>query len=294
MCNTNTTWRSEPITSTTLLTAYKQFTSTSYNRRNGSIVDIHVPEGSTPELVYTNATDYKTVFNAILVPEPTATINDLSNINSLINAMTWSHRTWAKSFPDDKDTTTSILRNVLAVPFQHTVTATLFGNYTLAERGLNSTSSYNFTLPDEMLTTATGGIASSKLTILAWTGWLFIAGNLAIHALVGAGMLWVLCREERLPSAVGLGDLEVARAAARTAVFAVEPKWPLPLWFIKTPAGLDGLEEGASMPLLQATERDDVGGGEKNTWQLARMLRGLRVKTVKLRDVERDAEAYAV
>jgi hypothetical protein len=45
------------------------------------------------------------------------------------------------------------------------------------------------------------------------------------------------------------------------------------------------------MRLLEAAEREDVGGGKRNTWQLARMLRGVRVKSVKPEHADRDVEA---
>lgn len=278
------------MNSTTRMTAYKQFTTPSYNRRNGSIVDIQIPEGSKPLLITTNATDYKTVFRAILIPRVNATVSDISNINSLIHAMTWSHRTYVKTFPDNKDTTTSNLRNVLAVPFQHTVTATIFGNYSLSERGQNS--STLFTLPDEMITTATGGTSNNMLSILKWTGWVFIAGDLAIHLLVAIGMIWVLFRKADLPASVGMGDIEVSRAAARTEIIARRPRWRLPIWFMTTEPGLDDVAEETRMPLLEVVEREDVGGGTRNTWQLARMLRAVRVmRSGKVEDVERDAGA---
>lgn len=233
-----------------------------------------------------SASDYRTVFRAILTPGPNATFNDISNINALIYAMTWSHRTYVKSFPDDKDTTTSNLRNVLAVPFQHTTTATIFGNYTASEHGLKAVT--QFILPDEMITTATGGTSRSRLAILWWTGWLFVAGDAAVHLVILVGLLWVLFREGALPKTIGLGDIQVPRAALQTVVRAQTPKWRLPLWFMKTKPGLVDLAEGEERPLLEVVEHPDVIDEKKNTWQLARMLRGVRLLH-PLADVKKNA-----
>ncbi|OIW32040.1 hypothetical protein CONLIGDRAFT_678472 [Coniochaeta ligniaria NRRL 30616] len=286
LCNSNTTWRSGAMSSTTRMTAFKQLTTTSYNRRNGSIVDIEIPQGAVPVPINTSASDYKTVFRAILTPGPNATLSDKSNINALIYAMTWSHRTYVKSFPDDKDSTTSNLRNVLAVPFQHTMTATIFGNYTASEHGLKAVT--QFILPDEMITTATGGTSRSRLAILRWTGWLFVAGDATVHLVVFAGLVWVVLREGRLPQTVGLGDIQVPRAAQQTFVLARKPRWRLPIWSMKTEPVLPDFHEGEVLPFLEVAERPDVCDEKKNTWQLARMLRGVRLLH-PMEDVEKNA-----
>jgi hypothetical protein len=274
------------MSSTTRMTAFTQLTTTSYNRRNGSIVDIEIPQGAVPLPIITNASDFKTVFRAILTPSPTADLADISNINALIYAMTWSHRTYVKSFPDDKDHTTSTLRNALAVPFQHTITAAIFGNYSASEKGQKAIA--QFVLPDEMITTATGGTSRSRLAILEWTGWLFIAGDATVHLIVLAGLLWIVFRKKGLQRTIGLGDIQVARDAKKTVVQARNPKWRLPVWFVKTEAGLRGFHESDDQPLLDFVGRSEVLDEKKNTWQLARMLRGVRVLQ-PVEDVERRA-----
>jgi len=276
LCNTNTTWRSDVMHSTTRLTAFRQQTTTSYNRRNGSIVDIEIPSGARPIPINTNASDFKTVFHAILTPSPTASLADISNINALIYAMTWSHRTYVKSFPDDKDFTTATLRNALAVPFQHTITAAIFGNYSASERGAKAVA--QFVLPDQMITTATGGTSGSRLAIQKWTGWLFVAGDATVHLAVLGGLVWVLLRRGPLPETIGLGDIQGPRAALRTVVMARKPGRPwLPFRFMRPNPGLDGLDGEDRLPFLEFVERSDVVDEKKNTWQLARMLRGVKV-----------------
>lgn len=113
------------------------------------------------------------------------------------------------------------------------------------------------------VTTATGGVSSSKLSILAWTAGYPFVGDLTTHVLVGTGILWVLCREDTLPGSVDLGDIEVAHAAARTEIIAVKLRRSLPLWVREDDPGLNGFDDGASIPLLEAAERDNIGGKEE-------------------------------
>lgn len=264
------------MNATTRMTAYQQFTTTSYNRRNGSIVDVEIPEGAVPVLITTNATDYKTIFRAILTPGPNATDADKFNINALVYGMAWSHRTYAVCFPDDKDAMTANLRNVLAVPFQHTTTAVMFGNYSLADARLPSLP--GFALPDDMIKVATGGTSNSRLAIQPWTGWLFVAGDAFIHVVVFVGMMWIIfLRERGLPRSIGLGEIQGPREALRTDIIHRRPKWGLPIWFMTTEPELPCVRQGEIRPLLEVVDEDDVVDEKKNTWQLARMLRGTRV-----------------
>ena len=274
------------MSSTTRMKAFKQLTSTSYNRRNGSIVDVHVPPGAVPVPISINATDYKTVFRTILNPGPIANVRDNSSINALIGAMTWAHRTYVKSFPDDKDSTTSYLRNVLAVPLQHTITAAIFGNYSASERGYTGIT--QFVLPQEMITTATGGTARSRFAIQWWTGLLFAVGNAVVHLAVLVGLLWVLLRKGSLPGTVGLGDIQVPRDARQTMVIVRKPRWKLPIWGMSNELGLDGMRDGGERGLLDFVEDPEICDETKNVWQLARMLRGVRVKH-RIGGVERNA-----
>jgi hypothetical protein len=275
LCNSDTSWKLDAVRSTTRLTAFSQLTTTSYNRRNGSIVDIEIPKGAAPVPIYTNGTDFQTLFRNVLVPREGATDADISNIKSLIYAMTWSHRTYVKSFPDDKDFATTTLRNVLAVPFQHTITAAIFGNYSASERGLEAI--VHLDLPDEMITTATGGTSRSIFAVQVWAAWMFIGAEATVHLIVLVGLLWVVLRKEPLPREIELGDIQVVRTVRRTLLRARRPRWRLPIWFMRTEAGLGRVPEGTDLPLLDVVERPDVRDERKNTWQLARMLRGVRV-----------------
>lgn len=187
------------------MTAYKQFTTTSYDRQNSSIVDVQMT--SNPQPVFLNATEYLAIANRVLIPTSFEGEVDKNNINALNYFLTWAHRTYRYSFPDDRNTLITTLHNFLAVPLQFTVTAVQFSNYTAEQLGLGS-----FPMPNDTITIATSGRSSSRLFIQPWAGWLFIAGNLALLAFICGGIMFMLLQETKLPHTTGVEELDVIRS----------------------------------------------------------------------------------
>lgn len=188
------------------MTAYKQFTTTSYDRQNSSIIDVQMT--SEPKRTFLNATEYLAIAKRILIPTTFESEVDRTNINALNYFLTWAHRTYRYSFPDDKNTLVTTLHNFLAVPLQFTVTAIQFSNYTTSgHRGVGL-----FPMPNDTITVATSGRSSSRLFIQPWAGWLFIAGNLALLAFVFGGILFMLLQDNKLPQTTGMDELDFARS----------------------------------------------------------------------------------
>lgn len=188
------------------MTAYKQFTTTSYDRQNSSIIDVQMT--SDPQRTFLNATEYLAIAKRILIPTSFESEVDRTNINALNYFLTWAHRTYRYSFPDDKNTLVTTLHNFLAVPLQFTVTAIQFSNYTTAgHRGVGL-----FPMPNDTITVATSGRSSSRLFIQPWAGWLFIAGNLALLAFIFGGIVFMLLQDNKLPPATGVDELDFTRS----------------------------------------------------------------------------------
>lgn len=204
-CNSNRTWVSGSLEWSTNMTAYKQFTTTSYDRQNSSIIDVQMT--SEPQRMFLNATEYFAIANRVLIPTSSASEADKTNINALNYFLTWAHRTYRYSFPDDRNSLITSLHNFLAVPLQFTVTAVQFSNYTAGQLGLGS-----FPMPNDTITVATSGRSSSQLFIQAWAGWLFIAGNLALLIFVFGGILFLLLQETKPPHTTGVEELDAARS----------------------------------------------------------------------------------
>jgi hypothetical protein len=187
------------------MTVYKQFTTASYDRQNSSIIDVQMT--SEPEPMFLNATEYLAIAKRVLIPRSSESEVDSTNINALNYFLTWAHRTYRYSFPDDRNTLVTTLHNFLAVPLQFTVTAIQFSNYTAGQLGLGS-----FPMPNDTITVATSGRSSSRLFIQPWAGWLFIAGNLALLVFVFGGILFMLLQETKLPQTTGVEELDFARS----------------------------------------------------------------------------------
>src|SRR5438128_2394920 len=100
---------------TTKMSAYKQFVTTTYDRTNGSILNIKVT--SDPEPMYLNASHYRVLWNKLVVPSPTSlsSTTEISQLNSFVYALTWMHRTYAVSFPDERGVPITYLHNFLAI-----------------------------------------------------------------------------------------------------------------------------------------------------------------------------------
>jgi hypothetical protein len=211
-CNSNFTWTSGPMEWSTAMSLYRQFTTTTYNRQNLSMVDTQTT--SDPELMFLNASEYTTILNQVLVPNINSTQSDNSSINALTYALTWMHRTYAEVFPSDNTSLITNLYNFLVVPQLFMVTAVQVSNYTVSESGLQSTLG-NFSLPDDMITTATGGWSNSRLVILPWTGYLFIAGDVAVLLFVLGGIVWILLQPHQLYPSTGVEELDFLRCAEK-------------------------------------------------------------------------------
>lgn len=157
--------------------------------------------------MFLNATEYIAIANRVLIPTPFESEVDKNNINALNYFLTWAHRTYRYSFPDDRNTLITTLHNFLAVPLQFTVTAMQFSNYTAEQLGLGS-----FPMPNDTITVATSGRSSSRLFIQPWAGWLFIAGNIILLAFIFGGIVFMLLQETKLPHTTGVEELDVVRS----------------------------------------------------------------------------------
>jgi hypothetical protein len=63
-------------------------------------------------------------------------------------------------------------------------------------------------MPGDMITTATGGWSNSRLVILPWTGYLFIAADVTLLLFVLGGIVWILLQPCSLPPSTGVDELD--------------------------------------------------------------------------------------
>ena len=211
-CNSNLTWTSGPMIRSTVMSLYRQFTTTTYNAQNLSMVNTQAT--SDAELMFLNASDYTTILNEVLVPNENSSQSDNISINALTYALTWMHRTYDEVFPSDKNSLITNLYNFLVIPQLFMVTAVQLCNYTVIEDGLEAELG-NFPMPDDMITTAIGGRSTSRLVILPWTGYLFIAINVVVLLFILGGLVWILFQPRALPPSTGVDELDSLRLAGK-------------------------------------------------------------------------------
>ncbi|KIM95435.1 hypothetical protein OIDMADRAFT_134537 [Oidiodendron maius Zn] len=211
-CSNNLTWTSGPVIRSTVMSLYRQFTTTTYNAQNLSMVNTQ--STSDAELMFLNVSDYTTILNEVLVPNENSSQSDNISINALTYALTWMHRTYDEVFPSDKNSLITNLYNFLVIPQLFMVTAVQLCNYTVIEDGLEAELG-NFPMPDDMVTTATGGLSTSRLVILPWTGYLFIAINVVVLLFILGGLVWILFQPHALPSSTGVDELDSLRLAEK-------------------------------------------------------------------------------
>ncbi|KAK1825896.1 hypothetical protein QBC39DRAFT_365651 [Podospora conica] len=295
-------WRLTPFVSGTRLSLYRIATSTTYDRSTQAILDIDT-HSAVPSQIPLNASHYAAIFaRALIPPTPTSTSarptgtpksrtssprDDATNAHALLYLISWTHRTNAKTFPDDHHSPVAHLQNLLAVPVQFAVTAAVFGNYSLAERGFGGGVAV---LPEAMATEARGGRASDKLVVERWAAGVFLGVEGAVHAVVVGWIIWMLVIGRRNGGGgreleTGLVGVDEVRAARRGRVLKGRDSW-LGEWLGGRRRGLgmarrDGGEEKGKVPeemgLMEFYDMQDVAEGEFWPYIMARRNRGVRV-----------------
>jgi hypothetical protein len=219
-CDTNTTWKRAPMKWTTMMSTYKQFTSTTYDRRNFTIVNAK-PTGE-PEHIHLNSTEYLNIAKKLMLPSVTSNRQANDSIAALTYALTWVHRTYSNTFQGESNTLTTALENFLTIPLQWTVTAFQFANYSTPESLVSVLG--DFVLPEDMITKASGGSSSQRLAIKNWTGWTFIAVDAAVLFFVLANIIWMLRPEETLPRTTGVAEIDTYNMSRRVQYVRMDKK----------------------------------------------------------------------
>ena len=207
----------------TKVTAFTQHTTTAYDRRNFSILDVQ-PIGNLQPMQL-NESEYRTIFEKITIPTNTSGPNDVWAINSVINTFTWVQRNYNLVFPHDTSSLMTYLHNVIAIPLQFTITAKQFANYTVANNPALEAAVGRFPLPEDQRTTAASGASQSRMLIPVWTGALFITAVILLLVAILAAIMWILTRPTSLPYSTGIGAIDALRSASAYTV--VERHAPL-------------------------------------------------------------------
>ncbi|KAI9164058.1 hypothetical protein HJFPF1_05693 [Paramyrothecium foliicola] len=230
-CDTDEEWKHAPMKTQLLMSAYHQFTTTTYSRQNLSILHTE-PEGD-PKKVPLIASDYADIFDTLLVPKlvPSLVTTDVAQANRSVSALTyalnWVHRVYGEIFTDEENTLATVLQNFLSIPIQFAVTAHQLANYTIGRDETLRLFLGDFPLPEDMITTATGGVSTQRLVIKDWTGWTFIAVDGAVLMIVFLGIICILQHQIPLPTLTGLTELDILIEADKMMCMEEEGQMPL-------------------------------------------------------------------
>ncbi|CAH0016651.1 unnamed protein product [Clonostachys rhizophaga] len=206
-CSPEVTWTSGPIQYSTNVSVFEQYTRTTYNRNNFSIVNTEMTSPVGESQITLKEDEYRRIFRKVLNANTTRR-SDLSNMDALVHSITWLHRTYDNSFPDDQQSVLTSLHNFIGVSLQFMVTAVQFANYTVNVGGNTDTS---LALPDSMVTSAVSGRSMQKLSIQHWTGVIFIVTEGLIIVFTALAILLILWGVERLPDKSATAEIDILR-----------------------------------------------------------------------------------
>lgn len=211
-CLNDTSWTRQPMQWTVKLSASYRSATVTYDRINGSIINLVPLPPPTNASVPLSAPDYILLWKKILIPSSSSSLLENTKINSILYDITWLHRTYEVTFPDQKDAPLTYLSNFLAVPLQFGVVALEYANYSVSKELVDTfLGGRGFFLPEELRSVAVGGRSTTRLVILEWTGWVFIGGAIGMGVISAAGLGWVLTRPMKGFGRSGIPELDILR-----------------------------------------------------------------------------------
>ncbi|KAK3386865.1 hypothetical protein B0H63DRAFT_141637 [Podospora didyma] len=281
-CSLNRSWMNQPMEWSTKMTAFKQFTTVTYDRTNGTIIDVKATPDPNPQHMPLDATDYRRIWNKILLlPKDNTSTTPLiqTKVNSILYDLTWLHRTYQVSFPDQKQTPVNYLHNFLAVPLQFSIVAHEFVNYThpLIAQVLGG-----LPLPEEMQTVAVSGWSSSRLIIQEWTGWVFISGSVAVLVSAMVCIVWIATRPDPLFSTTGVPELDILRVTEREGGGGQHGYGVIDDMPVRNTSS--SVARGRQPGNLTTLPNGRVSRGVPSGWRLALSLRHWRIRAVSSSD----------
>jgi len=197
-----------PIVDKVILTAYRQKATTSYHARDFSI--LHTKPTGNADIHPLDNAEFRAIWNKILMVDSESNEEDKIMINSFTWSLAWLIRLYDDDYPDDSTTPMTYLQNFLAVPLQFTLACVILLNSTGLGTPANPSSSW---LPDEMITTATGGVLIPRFVVRVWTWAVFLSLGGALILLAVGILTWIFMCKAALPRTSGFPELDIMARA---------------------------------------------------------------------------------
>ncbi len=208
-CDADNKWKTEPLSTKTLMAVYEQQVTTTYEWKTMVITDVHAE--STPKSLALHLDMFKGVWDRIFKPA--------SDTEEAVPGFE-EHMQWlsTKNRPSvDPRAPMEELQNFLALVIHFALTAKQFVNGTRAEHSLTEDQDL-ISLPPGMLTTATGGRRVQRFVAQRWATWCFMTSGSLITVVCGICLVWILRQNGPIPKGMGVLEFDsVARAATSRA-----------------------------------------------------------------------------
>ncbi|KAI9772446.1 MAG: hypothetical protein M1840_000649 [Geoglossum simile] len=169
--------------------------------QNFTILDLQMI--GDPEIQSLRASEYKEIWDKIFIANSLSSVDDKTMIASLTWSLGWLMRHYDDDYPDDNATPLVHLQNFLAIPIQFTIACIIYANSTL------NLDTPLFRLPNEMITTALGGMSIQRFVGQTWTLAVFIAAGGTLILLALAILLWMITQKAALPSISGIPEIDI-------------------------------------------------------------------------------------
>jgi hypothetical protein len=170
-CFNDTSW-TYPTQQNTSLLAFRRSADTAYRRQDLSIIGIEkITPATADSIVRYEPSDFLYIFDKLLSASSSMPPDDTTMVEATLFELGWALRLYAELFRDEHDSPETLLKNFLTIPIHFSATAWDLANSTMEQTPGNT---LDYSLPDELVTTASSAHMRPRLKAAEWTVYVFI------------------------------------------------------------------------------------------------------------------------
>ncbi|KAK5659493.1 hypothetical protein OQA88_694 [Cercophora sp. LCS_1] len=207
-CIADQSWKKAAfsIDDTTVMTAYHQRATTTYDRAALTIKSVKgiSPPTSIPLVI----SDFRDLWSRVLTYHDGNSSSNNPDAVAVRELLDRLERTFRFDPSSGAVSHVERLQNFLGVNIQFGTTAVQWANISLDELDIGLHFGGLFSL-DGMAATATAGRLVEQFVVQPWAAWLFIAGGFLVTVASGLVLLWILLQEGDVPKRSGVPELDI-------------------------------------------------------------------------------------
>jgi hypothetical protein len=209
-CFNDTTW-TYPTQQNTSLLAFKRIADTAYRRQDLAIIGVDkITPATTDSIVHYKPGDFFYIYDTLLTANASMPADDITMVDATLFELGWQLRLYAELFKDDHDSPETMLKNLLTIPIHFSATAWDLANATMEKVPGNT---LDYSLPNELVTTAASARVRRRLRAAEWTVYVFIVLGVAMLGYVLALLAFILVAWNGLVERSGIAVVGVESAA---------------------------------------------------------------------------------